>query len=182
VSHSPRAASHIAIWAFGAASALGATAAASALGGFMSTSTIASPPLTISQIDCPSEFQNFRNAVTWYDGKNRVAIEAQSGCGDKLGNSYELHEVNLLLSIGGTTTRLHAALGTYVPRSGRILLEDARSLPGTPCLGDPTVLSLDLRTGELRMPGARLELSTAQALACRSARESHERIGRLKKL
>lgn len=117
--------------------------------------------------DCPTHFDHFQHAVVWQAGGKRLLIQAQQACGDKFGHTYELEKVTVsIVSENATITKLESSFATLALAQNKIVLGSATESPLSHCIGNPELMEIDLVTSEVRMPGRRFLLNSAEPLAC----------------
>lgn len=105
---------------------------------------------TLEASRCPVRFEKFSQAVTWYRCSDRVLLEAGSGCTSRLGTVLTLEGVKLTITKRGHAPRvIQAAEGQLSFKKNLLQIAD-------------TSLILNLKTGELRMPGSRTFLGGAK--------------------
>jgi hypothetical protein len=126
-------------------------------------------PVTQEMQACPVLMTGYRHTVSWYQGKNRVKIEATQACGARYGHPLELQNVKLTIESNQTViARFFSSTGTLSPREGRLIMGQAARLNGPSAAF--TNLLIDFKTGEARAPsGFYLRLKKSEPLGYSAA-------------
>jgi hypothetical protein len=119
-------------------------------------------------VGCPTQFHDFRQAVVWHSGGKRLLIEAREACGDRLGHTYDLEGVKLsIVSSNGTLiSQFESPSGAFSLIGNKLVIGDAVENKSLHCMGDASLMVIDLSTGEARMPGHRFYLNSNIPLPC----------------
>ena len=117
---------------------------------------------------CHVRFEKFRKSVSWYNGQNRLLIEADSACEHKLGNLLELENVTLTLFSKDTLlAKIRTPDASYSIKNDELLIgKNEDVLKAHSCLKSSELLDIRLRLGELRTPGMKTMLNSVKTLSC----------------
>lgn len=118
--------------------------------------------------ECSGSFSDFRQSVSWYQGRNRILIEAKQACGSRIGN-LALQDVTVTILAGNKElSKISAADAILSNRKHQLLITAGIAAGATHCIQPGAIMTVNLATGELRTTGTRIILNSSDTPNCRS--------------
>jgi hypothetical protein len=131
-------------------------------------SELATQEVDIARESCPNQIENYRNAVNWYQGPNRITVTAKSACGSKYGDEYELSDVTIEIRSGNLLiAQAHSNDGAFWPARHEMLIGKSDAATGAAaCIPEFDLMQIDLKTGEMKTPGMQAVFNSKEAVNC----------------